>query len=104
MSRRALCLVVAGLSLCPRLIAAWKHRQERQRWERLLVYGQARMRTSLRTESLDLDRMTDDEVEAYVDRVIHEHRAERRSEGAGAGRALTSSKFRVFFWIGFTPD
>jgi hypothetical protein len=69
---------IAGLSLCPRLIAAWKQRQERQRWERLLAYGQARMRTRLRAEGLDPDRMTDDEVEAYVDRVIHEHRAEQR--------------------------
>ncbi len=31
-------------------------------------------------EALDLDRMTDDEVEAYVDRMIHEYRAEQRQK------------------------
>ena len=52
---------------------------ERRRWRRLLAYGQTRMRTRLKAEGLDLDRMTEDEVTDYVDRAIHEYRQERQT-------------------------
>jgi hypothetical protein len=83
MTRRALFATlasVAGLCLCPSLMARWKRRQERHEWERLLAYGQARMRARLKAEGLDLDRMSEDEVMDYVDRVIHEHRQEQREK------------------------
>ncbi len=73
---------VAGLSLCPRLITAWKQRRERARFARLCAYGQARMRDRLRSQGLDIDRMTDDEKMDYVDRVIHEYRQEQRAKAA----------------------
>ena len=39
----------------------------------------------LKAEGLDLDRMSEDEVMDYVDRVIHEHRQEQREkQRAGA--------------------
>ncbi len=85
MTRRALSFAavgVPGLSLCPRLVAAWNRWQERRRWERLFAYGQARMRARLKAEGLDLDRMTEDEVEAYVEQVIDEYRQEQREKQA----------------------
>jgi hypothetical protein len=83
MTRRALFITlvsVPGLSLCPRLAAAWNRWRERQRWERLLARAQARMRIRLKAQGLDLDRMTEDEVEAYVEQVIDENRQEQREK------------------------
>ncbi len=40
------------------------------------------MRDRLRSQGLDIDRMTDDEKMDYVDRVIHEYRQEQRAKAA----------------------
>jgi len=57
-----------------------KRIRENREWDELRAYGQARM------EALGLGSMTDDEVEAYVDRAIHEYRQEQREkERAGKG-------------------
>jgi len=77
MTRRALFASVAGLCPCPGLIARWKRRQARREWERLLAYGQARMRERLKADGLDPDRMSEDEVMDYVDRAVHECREEQ---------------------------
>ena len=35
----------------------------------------------MRAEGLDPDRMSEDEIMDYVDRIIHEHREEERQRG-----------------------
>lgn len=82
MTRRALFATVtsvAGLCFTPALIRMKRNRQ-RCELEELRAYGQARLRERLRTEGFDLDRMTEDELMEYVDRVIHEYRQEKRNE------------------------
>jgi hypothetical protein len=54
--------------------------REQQEWQRLCAYGEARFRARLQAEGLDLDRMTEEEVEDYIDRVIHEYRQEQREK------------------------
>ncbi len=73
MTRRILLAFLAGALFLP-AYARWKRLRERRRWDKLRAYGQARM------EALGLGSMTDDEVEAYVDRAIHEYRQEQREK------------------------
>lgn len=76
MTRRTLFATVAsvaGLCSTPALIHMTRNPRRRD-LEELCAYGRARMRERLRTEGLDLDRMSEDEVEAYVNRVIHAYR------------------------------
>ena len=47
---------------------------ERREFEELLAYGHARMRERLLAQGLDADRMTEEEIEDYVNRAIHEYR------------------------------
>ena len=77
MIRRVLLLTLgSATALCfgSRLMAASRQRRAHERWERLLAYGQTRMRARLRTGGLELDRMNEDDVMQYVYRVNHKYR------------------------------
>lgn len=74
MTRRAWFTGIAGSLFTAAFITLWKRHQEQREWERVLAYGQARAR------ALGLDRMSEEEVEVYVDRMIHEYRAEQREK------------------------
>ncbi len=67
MSRRFLISAVAGVFVVSRMLAQWKRRQRR---EKRYAYVEARRHA--------LDLTTEEEVEAYVERVIHEFRQEQR--------------------------
>jgi hypothetical protein len=53
-----------------------KRLREQREWDEGLAYGQAR------AHALGLDRMTEEQAEAYIERVIHERR-EKESAGKG---------------------
>jgi hypothetical protein len=79
MTRRALFAAVAGALFLP-AYSRWKRSREQRELDNLFAYGQARFRSRLQAEGLDPDRMTEEEVEDYVERVIHEYRQEQREK------------------------
>jgi hypothetical protein len=54
--------------------------RQRREFDDLFAYGQARFGARLRSEGLDPDRMSEDELMDYVDRAIHEYRQEQRQK------------------------
>lgn len=85
MKRRALFALIMGSVFSSGLVAQWRRRRQQREWAdvltRMQTRGQAQIRAMLQAEGRDPDRMSEDEMEDvtdYVDRVIHEYRAEQR--------------------------
>lgn len=81
MTRRFWFTALAAVAVAPAAVAHWKRRQQRREfpaWLRGLEPIQARARERMREAGYNPD--CEDDVTEYVDRVIHEYRAERRAK------------------------
>lgn len=76
MTRRALFAALASAPFVPACIARWKLARHRREWEKLFAGGEACARA--------LGLMSEQDVEAYVERVIHEYRQEQREKEQAA--------------------